>query len=402
MKRLFIFLLFFTGDVWSQTLSNQGILNDIVDSDSRFFLKKIEPRITNRLIAEAEFDDNYQATNKQNKFRDTSGAVRYYTNFHLDKHLSINSFIALGRLDNLGSQQQSAVSSSGGGSRSFDNTGAYFQELNLSTNHEKYSLIAGKFNLNFGNAWRWDRGLWIHQIANNYRYIERLGFSGVYRLGNAQKTGQYNFSLSSFTNDRKNLDNSVLVNRDSTHKTDGTPGDTRSLSSYNASLNINFDFGPKEKLSYNFSYIDLVVNKRASPVAATKVADQKGFVVGMNYTLPWQENLDFDFLIEYASMKNLGGNSDITESYFTTNLITRLHQNWSMLLGTSQRKREVLFDNGTNQNLSEVSLGYDFDKTKFFDRLTLQAGYRFMRTDNKEVLDLRDTLGVMLRYYKNF
>ncbi len=394
MKKFFLFLALFSGEVWAQDYTNQGILNDVVNSDSKIFLN-LRPKITGRLIAESQLEDNYKTTSKRDEYKDLNGKIRFYSNFQFSKTLSINSYVITTRLDN-------SDAASTGKNRYFENVGTYFQELTLNSNHENYSLLAGKFNLNFGSAWRWDRGLWSYNIASNYRQTEKLGFGGVYRMGNAQKTGQYNFSFSTFTNDRKNLDNSVFVNRESDHKSDGRPGDTRSLSSYNLGLNINFDFGKQEKLSYNFSYLNLAVNKRATPVETSKVDDQKGFAAGMNYKYPWKENIAFDLLLEYVEMKNVDGNSDIGEKYMTGNLITRFYKNWNVLIGNSNRKQTNLERNGISQNLTEISFGYDFDKTKFFDRLTLQTGLKRGYTNDEIIPQTQNSLGVLVRYYKFF
>ncbi len=394
MKKKFLFLaIFFTilsEKVWAQTYSNRGILNDIVNSDSKNLLLTLEPKITNRLIVETQFENNYRTTSKNDEYKDLTGEIRFYTNLHLNKKLWLSSYIAAERLDNSGTLRS-------GKNRYFENTGAYFQELALNFNEEKYSLVAGKFNLNFGNAWRWDRGLWSYSIASTYKQTEKLGFGGVYRLGDAKKTGLYNFSFSTFTNDRKNLDNSILVNRDSAHKSDGKPGDTRSLASYNMGLNIDFDFGNQEKLSYNFSYLNLAVNPRMSSVAPSKIADQKGLVAGMNYKYPWREHVAFDLLLEYVQMRNVGGNSDINERYLTGNLITKFYRNWNVLVGHTSKNRAV-----ASQNLSEISFGYDFDKTKIFDRLTLQTGVKHMITNDNITPQTQNTWGVMARYYKYF
>ena len=394
MKKNFLFLVLFCAvfseKVWAQTYGNQGILNDIIASDAKNPLLNIEPRITNRIVAETQFDDNYRTTSKRDEYKDLTGKIRFYTNLHLNKKLWLSSYLAVERLDNSATVHD-------GANRYFENTGAYFQELALNLNEEKYSLVAGKFNLNFGTAWRWDRGLWSYNIANDYKQTEKLGFSGVYRLGNAKNTGLYNFTFAAFTNDRKNLDNSVLVNQDSAHKSDGRPGDTRSLSSYNFGLNIDFDFGKQEKLSYNFSYLNLAVNPRASSVIPSKLADQKGLVAGMNYKYPWKENLAFDLLLEYVQMKNVGGNSEISERYLTGNVITKFYRNWNVLIGHTSKNQAL-----TSQNLSEISFGYDFNKTKIFDRITLQTGVKHMIINDGITSQTRNAWGVMARYYKYF
>ncbi len=404
MKKIFLILICssFSGEVLAQSYTNLGIINDLTVTENAKFIKNIEPKISNRFIGEVAFDDNYQSTNRQNEYKESFAKVRFYSNFHLNKQVWISSYLKLDRIDNQNKTDRRNATSRGGGDRSFENIGVFFEELNLNSSRDNYSLIAGKFNLNFGSAWRWDRGLWIHNIADGYKQAEKLGFSGIYRLGDSKKTGQYSFSFSTFTNDRKNLDNALMVERNTVHKSDARPGDTRSLQSYSASMNINFDFSELEKLTYHFSYIDLAVNERASSVTPTKIDDQKGFSAGMNYQYPINKNLVLDGMLEYAKMKNVNGNSDITDDYFTANIIARFYKNWTMLLGNASTRRMQVEQFGYDQNLSEISFGYEFDKTNFFDKFTLQAGYKNLRTNNKTSLETQNVFGLLVRYYKNF
>ena len=233
-----------------------------------------------------------------------------------------------------------------------------------------------------------------------------MGFGGIYRVGDIRKTGQYELGFSAFTNDRKNLDNAIFSKRDSAHKSDAKPGDTRSLKSYVASLDVKFDFGEnfgsKEKLSYHFAYTNLAVNSNMSSVTSNKIADQKGFVAGLNYEYPLAENFALDALLEFEKTKNLNGDGDISEHYLTSSLITKIYHNWNVTLGYAERDNSHVDQDGFKQNTSEISFGYDFDKTILFDKLTIQAGYKNQRTDNKTNLNVQNVLGVLLRYYKNF
>ena len=178
MKKLFFLLIFFASQAWAESHSNQGIVNDLTTTNPQNFLSAISPKITTRFIAETQFDDNYKTTDKKNEFKDLSGKIRLYNNLRLGKQLWLSSYAIAERIDN--------GTNNNGKNRYFENSGAYFQELALHTSTEKYSLVAGKFNLNFGNAWRFDRGLWSYNYASNYKQTEKLGFSGVYRLGDIQ------------------------------------------------------------------------------------------------------------------------------------------------------------------------------------------------------------------------
>lgn len=395
MKKIFVILLFFSISASANDFTNQGILNDAVDLGAQKNIIENQNPISLRTVSEANLTNNFKATKKGDEINDFDGTARVFTNVKIFKGLNFSSLINAERVDDENYQND-------GSGRYFENIGAYAQEINLNYHQKNYSLIAGKFNLNFGNAWRWDRGIWIHQIADGYRQNEKLGFAAVYRLGNPQTTGQYNLSFSTFTNDRKNFDNSTIHNRYSPSKSDGKAGDTRSLSSFNIGLNVNFDFGKDEKLSYNFSYLKQATNRNSSQFASNKTDDENNFVAGINYLYPLSQNLKLDFLSEYSELKNVGGNSDVTERYATYLLKTYYQKNWNALIGYSVISRKVTESLGFDQNISEASIGYDFDKTCLFDRLTIQSGIKRLFTNNANASETLNGVGVLIRYYKYF
>jgi hypothetical protein len=413
MKKYFLILLLFCQSAFADDEINQSTIADVIsdyffddedddDDDDYNYEADITIKSHSRFAAEIAFDDNFSANDRRNEFKDSNFRVRFNNSLSFGEGISLNSNIVLNRFDNI-DQTDRRNNSIKAGDRSFENIGVVLREFNISKNAKNYALIAGKINLNFGSAWRWNRGIWIHDLANNnYRQVEKLGFVGIYRAGDSKKTGQYNFSLSSFTNDRKNFDNTLFVNRNSDKKSDASAGDTRSLQSYAAMLDINFDFGDREKLSYQFSYLNLAVNERAMQISSNKVDDEKDFVLNMDYHYPLNNEILLNGFIEYAEVKNLNGNSDFGERYLTTNLNTKFGEHWNVLLGNSRRQNLQLGANGFDQNLSEISLGYEFKKNRFFDRLTIQGGYKYFRNDQRTFVDSRNAVGFLMRYYKNF
>lgn len=418
MKKLLSFLIFtfcvlsFAWPVFAQNndnisdTANQGVLSSMARETNPQKVpqleKKPKARMFTQVIVDVKYDDTHHANNRADEYSQTTGRIRLFNKIWLTDSLSLNTRATVKGIDNAGENARRSADSHGGGDRTFENTGVILRELNLVWDQKNYALMAGKFNLNFGNAWMWNRGLWIHDLANNYRQMEKLGFSGIYRLGNSSKTGQYNFSFSSFTNDRKNLDNSLLVNRDSDHKSDATPGDTGSLQSYNAALDVIFDFAPKERLTYHFAFLNLAVNGRASAVAQDKIADQQSYVLNMNYKYPLPQDMGLEAFVEYVNTINLNGNSNYREKYLTLNLIAKLDKNWSILTGNSNRQQVELGGDGYDQRLTEISLGYEFPKTDFFDKLTIQGGFRSQRNNPKTSIDKENGVGLLLRYYKDF
>jgi hypothetical protein len=381
--------------------------------DSKVLTESPQPalKVIAQLRAENLTSSDYQDTNSADEYVNSGAKVNFFSNATLNKKwfLEVNF-----RAEQV-KQQSASIKDYGG-------EGAYLREARLGYNDRNIAIFAGKFRPFFGIAWRngrnnWmnytannqeqfdynnTRGVWTDYIANNYAQAEKLGIGSVIKSGNAKTIGKYELGLSFFTNDRKNFDNSAINNRVSATKQDALPGDTRSLKSYVASLDVSFDFAPDEKLFYRFAYIDLAVNSLASSVPSSKVADQKGFSAAINYQYPFSPDFSLNGLAEYVSMKNIGGNSDVNDDYFTSSLVGNIFQNWNVTTAYASRKNIYLGQNGFDQNMAEISAGYRFDKNTFFDSLLIQTAYRNLRTDYHSSLDTKNTIGVLVRYIKNF
>jgi len=414
MKKFFLCLIFIaaSSESFADHDVTQGILKSIVEEDSAQFIKKdtsfFNPTLSTQLVADVNFDDHYQTTNNQDESLQVGAKARLYSNLNFNKNLALNGFFRMDQMRKTVNNPNQNGSSTIGGNRFFKDQGMFIEELNISYDNKNYALVAGKFILDYGTAWKWNRGIWTYQIAEqNYKQSEKLGLNGLLRIGDTKKTGEYIFNFAAFTNDRKNLDNSLMSSRISDQKSSSIPGDTRSLKSYAASLNVNFDFGKKfesaEKLSYHFGYLNLAVNSRTNTaISATKFADQKGFVAGINYQYPLLKNFDIDGLLEYQKTRNLGGNSDISEKFVTANLIGKIYQQWNVTLGYVDRKNQQVAAYGFNQNMTEISAGYDFAKNYFFDKFTIQLGYKNQRYNYKTSVVTQNDIGVLARYYKDF
>lgn len=390
--------------------SEFGIIKHLVDENEADIASRenvSKPQFTNKLIYELNFNDDYQTTDRKGEFKDTRSYGYLMSSLQFHKHFAVNSFLTLERSSQSSENTRRSHLPNGGGDRSFENEGIAIEELNITYDSKKHAVILGKFDLNFGSAWRWDRGIWAHMIAQNYRQQEKLGLSGIYRAGDIHTTGAYQFGYSVFTNDRKNLDNAIITKRDSNSKSDAAPGSDRSLDSYLATVDIKFDFGKLEKLAYHFAYINSAVNAKTSTVTPSKIADEKGFVFGMHYQLPlsnnfFSENLLLDWMVEYASLKNIDGNSDVSENYFTSNLITKFYRDWNITLSHAKRRNSYYGQYGFDQSLTEASIGYELGQNRLFDKLLFQLGYKNQRDNYENITETKNGFGALVRLYKIF
>ncbi|MBL6665123.1 MAG: hypothetical protein ISQ34_04695 [Rickettsiales bacterium] len=397
-KQILLFSLLtlfgFTSIAYSYDDIKPGTFKKLIDGKHEdYFTSDAKIKFRNEIAYDINFDNNYKSTNRDDEYKSTKSIGRLYSNLSFAKNFSLNSTIHLERIAN------DIV----GKDRTFDREGVYARELNLAYDNKKHGFIVGKFDLNFGKAWNFNRGIASHEIASNYLQNEKVGFGQILRIGDLKKTGRYQLSYSFFKNDRKYLDNSVITKGNNVSKNDALPGDSNMLKSYIMSADIDFDFGEYRKLYYHFSYINLAVNENFSNVAdKNKIDDQKNFVASMNYTHPINNNFIFDSLIEYVDVANYQGNADIYERYLSANSILRIYKNYNLTLGYAIRQNIQADTFGFDENLSEISAGYDFLTSQFFDKLTMQFGYKHQRNDFKSSLETKNAFIALVRYQKRF
>ncbi len=371
--------------------------------------KALEPKsdfkISTRLRIDNVFNNEYQSTDRKDEFKnnylriDVLSNATYKKNWfgYLNYRIQETPFQA-------SEIERRRVLPNGGGDKTFENNAGVLRELHFGYENDKFKVYGGKFRPYFGLAYRVGRGIWLDEIASDYSPLEKLGFGGVLKAGNEKTIGQYQLGVSVFTHDRKNLDNSQFTTRDPVLKSEGRPSDTRSLQSYNISLEVNYDFSNEEKLFYRFAYINMAVNANAlqGDVAASKIEDQKGIAATMKYQKPVSKNYNFDLLIDYVNMDNVLGNTDISDRYFVANIINNFYNDWNLTLGYAGKRRKQIDYDGEDKDMTEISAGYTFTKNKLFDKLNLQIGQKHFRTNNKIIVDKRNSYAAMLRYTKTF
>jgi len=387
-------------DVSTQVIKDSNQVLTAPDQVNKGFFNN--PSFRNRLVADLGIYDNFKSNNRSDKFLDSQFGSRLFTSINLSKNLSFYSLTRLTRLDNSQTLALRNLSREAPRNRNFENLGVYLPEVNLRFSHKRNLLLLGKFTPDFGNGWRWDRGIFIQSLPSQYKQSEKLGIADSFQLGDAKKNGLYELAVSFFRNDETFLYNSLFAKRDGIRSQAGRAGSTNGLNSFVVSANVSFDFSEDEKLSYHFSHLNLAVDKNSSLVSSSKINNQKGLAAGVSYKYPVGNYLKLYSMLEYVEMNNVNGNSDIADNYFTASLGTKWFNRWTTMIGNSFHRNENAFASGFNESLSELSFGYDCPKTAFFDRFTAQIGYQIIRTNHKTRIDERNSVGLLLRYYRNF
>lgn len=155
-------------------------------------------RISHLLISSINLNNDYQSTDSINEYKSTSGNLKLLSEIELNKNFFVRSYFNM-------TESKKAPDVVMSGDRFFENMGVRLEELNVGYQSNKVTALAGKFLLNFGNAWRWNKSIWLTNVASNYREAEKLGATAFLKLGNSNKTGRYHFGFATFTNDRKIL-----------------------------------------------------------------------------------------------------------------------------------------------------------------------------------------------------
>lgn len=334
--------------------------------------------VSGMLFNRIYYTNTFDSENSNNQYKDTYLKSRLGVNLKLSDNFSLKT---VAKLENVPGSR----SNGDGTNRFFENEEAFLDELVLGYDYKNFSALAGKFNPNFGNAWKINNGIWVNEIAEEYEQKEKLGVGLIGRAGDRTKTGEYVLGLSVFTNDRKNLDNSIITKRDGVSKSEGEPGDTRNLDSYVLSADIYYDFGNDEKLSYHFSYLNLAINDRQNKSnVPAKINDEKAFVLNMEYEYPINQNFLLDSFVEYTKIDNLGGDIERESQFLTVNFTTRIYKYFSITLARANEKQIKFGKNGVDKHINEISFGYKFDQlSHILKGLSLEVGYQESEVDDK-------------------
>ncbi len=356
--------------------------------------KLISGMLGNRIY----YTKTHDSDSRNNEYSDTYLKSRLGVNLKLTNNFSLKSIAKLEKVSN-------SKSTPDGTDRTFDNQGAFLDELVLGYDYKNFSALAGKMTMNFGDAWKVNNGIWVNEIAHDsYEQNEKLGIGATQRFGDPKVTGEYVFGISAFTNDRKNFDNSVLENRNGVSKSSGEAGDTRNLKSYVLSTDIYYDFGEDEKLSYHFSYLDSAINDRRNTSNTPEAIDnEKAYALNMRYKYPLSQNFALDGFIEYVEINNLGGNSAADSRILTVNLTTYIYKYFFVTLARSKEQQFKVAGNGVDESINEYSIGYKFDKLhKYLKGLSVLAGYREGANDDKVNLVRDNSFGLLINHKIEF
>lgn len=336
----------------------------------------------------------YDSSNSNNKYDETYLDSKLGLGLQLYKNLFIKTNVSF-------AQSPQYKIDSNGDDRFFQSQNLHLSELALNYNYKQLSLLAGKFDTNFGKAWEKSDGIWVNEIGREYQQGKKLGLGSIYRAGDKKTTGEYVFGLSVFNNDRSSLNDSLI--------TDGyKPIATRNLQSYVGSLDIYYDFGNKELLSYHFAYLNLATDTAEN--SPRLIGDESGWTANMDYKYPVNDNFLINGFIEYAAIKNIYNADNIYKKtdFLTVNLTSYIFNDYYLTLARANRSQNAITTNIDSyfldyKNINEISVGYNVNNNiPALNGLGVALGYKKTETDNNVNPVKNHAVGLMIKYKKEF
>ncbi len=330
------------------------------------------PSVSGEILLEVQNDWVYDSDDKDDKINDLFATVE--------------PTLRLGMLEGLwlelGLVLEPVEAPDPGEDRYFDDHGLYAETLSLNYDHPWFFVTAGKFTQNFGIAWDLAPGIYGTDFAEDYELSERWGLGGGLRVSG--DFGTHELSAGVFFLDTTILSASVLTNRGRTERSDGGPSNTRDPTSFTIALD-----GEQIPAAGDFRY-HLAFAYQSTELPGE--ADEKGFVIGLDYATSITPELEATPILEYAHFFDTGGVDGADGDYFTAGVRFGFRE-WQAVALFANRAVDIASARDIDDNMLEFSLGYEFDFG-----LGIDAGWRFMEQGGAD----SQTFGVLLSYQRAF
>lgn len=261
--------------------------------------------------------------------------------------------------------------------------GLIVEELTIDFENEDMKFFAGKFDPTFGTAYKKAKriGVFTSQFTEDYNLREKIGVGVTALLENSDVT------LNTFFNDTTGLSSSALNNRGRAARSDGSAGNTGTLSSYSVAVN-GTDFLEIEDWFYNIGYRSLSVDKMDDRSA------EKGYVIGSEYLYHYTNNTSIIPFFEGVKINNFGGIQGRDATYTTIALIGK-YRSWIASISKLNRNIKQSQAGATSASGSQLQLSVGY---KFTNNITLD----FTRSNMKEDGNTAVLFGALLSYVYQF
>lgn len=263
----------------------------------------------------------------------------------------------------------------------FDENGLLVEELKIEFENEDLRAFAGKFDPNFGSAWRKSKriGVFAAQMTEDYNLREKLGVGVTALLENS------NITVNAFKNDNTALSRSVLNDRGRFNNNKAIAGNAGIFSSYAISMEGE-NFLTVENLFYNLGYRSLGVGDVEGS------AREQGYVFGTEYLYEITRDSAVIPFLEVVRINNFTGEKNRNATYATLAVIGK-YSSWTGSISFIKRDIKKPQQRNINDRQLQFSVGY-----KFSDNFTIDVS----RADIKEDGFRGALIGVNATYLYKF
>ena len=231
----------------------------------------------------------------------------------------------------------------------FARHGLFMERLYLQYADSRFSILGGKFPVNFGRAWDVAPGIYGADFAeDDYQIDERIGFAGTANTGPGV-LGTHTVSASSFFSDTSVFSGATPSTRGTLVLSDGGPGNTESFSNWSVAIDSADALGVAG-MTYHAGFI-----YQESGVGDT--ADERGYVAGLSFPVVVGGVVTLTPFAEWMRMTGAGG-VDGAELVDLTLSLQGQWRGWGAAVSYTDR------DNGAaapDDSLFQASVGYTFD-----------------------------------------
>lgn len=264
-----------------------------------------------------------------------------------------------------------------------DDPSLIIEELKIDFANEDLNFYIGKFDPEFGKAFKKEKriGVYTWLFNEDYNLREKIGGGVSALLENSKVT------FNTFFNDTTSLSKSAINERGRAPRTDGIAGSNGTLSSYSVSIEGQDLFNVRN-LYYNFGYRNLGIDE------APNRKRESGYTAGFEYLYYLNPHTKLIPLIEIVKIDNFGGAKGRDALYYTIST-QATYSSWTASLTYNKRdiKTSVEMPQKINDKMFQMTIGYKINNNLTFD---------FTRADIDENDYSATAYGANLSYFVKF
>jgi hypothetical protein len=235
--------------------------------------------------------------------------------------------------------------------RTFDDHGAYFEELYIQYENEKIRIFLGKYDPSFGTAWDNAPGVFGTSMPEDYQLVERIG-GGVATTFETMYLGMHTVTANLFFADTTVFSESVITNRGRTRLADGGASNTESLNSFSVTWDIE-GFSEAPGLTTHVGFVH-----QARGIGG--VRDENGFVIGAINEHEFSNGTLLTAILEVAFIDHFGGGA-ADNTYITAGAQYNFGD-WNVAASGTVRRITETGMPSVSDHLFQVGGGYEFQE----------------------------------------